>query len=217
MKNTVIFDMDGLLINTEIISFQIYCDLLKKYEKDFTKEEYSRNYSGKTEVSNMNRIIKEYQLPITLEDGIRFTEEKEKEYFEKGVELKKGAIELLVYLKQNHYKIILATSSSRKRAMIVLRQNYIEEFFDDMVFGTEICHGKPHPEIFLKACEKAESMEKDSLVLEDSEMGIQAANSAGIDVICIPDMKFPQEKYCNMTIAVLDSLDEVTGWLQKQE
>ena len=80
-------------------------------------------------------------------------------------------------------------------------------------FGTEIERGKPWPDIFLKAAEKAHAAPADCLVLEDSEAGIQAAHAAGIDVLCVPDMKMPAESYQQMTAAMLKSLDDVKGWL----
>ena len=89
----------------------------------------------------------------------------------------------------------------------------VVQYFDDMVFGTEIERGKPWPDIFLKAAEKAHAAPADCLVLEDSEAGIQAAHAAGIDVLCVPDMKMPAESYQQMTAAMLKSLDEVKGWL----
>ena len=61
----------------------------------------------------------------------------------------------MVYLKKNSFKILLATSSYKERAVKMLELTGIEEFFDDMVFGTELKRGKPYPDIFLKAAEYA--------------------------------------------------------------
>lgn len=217
MKTTVIFDLDGLLIDSEIIAYQVYCDLTGKYGHSFAVEEYTRDYSGKTEVANLKRIISTYQLPISMEDGLVFVENQEKFYLEKGVALKPGAEELLKYLRKNGYKIVLATSSTRERAEGILIQNRILDYFDHMVFCTEVSHGKPAPDIFLKACEKAGETAANCLVLEDSEAGIQAGYSAGIDVICVPDMKKPGEEFRNMAADILPSLTEVAGWLEERK
>lgn len=214
MKSTVIFDLDGLLINTEIISYKLYRDLTEKYNQHISLEEYIHDYSGKTELDNMQRMIEGYYLPITVEEGLAFVAEKEKEYFEKGVDLKQGAKELLSYLKRKQYKIMLASSSTKERALGVLRQNGIETFFDNMVFGAEMKRGKPYPDIFIKACEYAGELPENCLVLEDSEAGIQAAHAAGIDVICIPDMKEPEEEFHKLTVAQLSSLEDVISWLE---
>lgn len=216
MKRTVIFDLDGLLIDSEVISYQLYQDLIKQYGYSFTVEDYTQNYSGKTATGNMEAIIKRFQLPISVQEGLDFTLSKEKEYFIKGVKLKAGAKELLNYLKQSEYKVVLASSSTKERALCALTQHHIESYFDEMVFGTEVENGKPSPDIFLKACEKAEARPENCLVLEDSEAGIQASSSAQIPVICVPDMKKPEDKFQKMTETMLPSLLEIMFYLQKR-
>ena len=197
MKNTVIFDLDGLLIDSEIISFRLYEELTGKYGRSMTLEEYATDYSGKTGITNMKLLLEKYQLPITFSF---FVDEREKEYLKEGVALKPGARELLAYLKENHYKILLATSSTEDRAEGILQQNGIRGYFDHLVYGVNVKRGKPFPDIFLKACEDANEPRKNCLVLEDSEAGIQAAHSAGIDVICIPDMREPGEEFKDVII-----------------
>ena len=214
MKKAIIFDLDGLLIDSEIISYNLYADLLRKYQFRFSLERYARQYSGKNEVTNMQNLIFTYHLPITLEQGLSYVSALEKEYFAKGVPLKPGARELLRFLKHSKVKILLASSSTRERALFVLAQNGIESYFDAMVFGPEIEHGKPAPDIFIKAREKSGEASGDCLVLEDSEAGIRAAYAAGIDVICIPDMKRPDGAFLSAAAAVLPSLLDVPAWLE---
>lgn len=214
MKNTVIFDLDGLLINSEIVTYKLYRDLLEQYGKHLSIEEYIHDYSGKTAVGNMRTLIKEYQLPVSVEEGLLFVKVREEEYFKREPMLKPGAEKLLCYLKNNQYQIMLASSSTSERAVGVLSRNGVSDYFDDMVFGTEVKRGKPYPDIFLKACDAADQPVENCLVLEDSEAGIQAAHSAGIDVICIPDIKMPGREFRKMAAAELPSLKDVIVWLE---
>lgn len=214
MKKAVIFDLDGLLIDSEIISYKMYADLLQKHNLRFTLDTYARHYSGKNGVTNMQNLIFTYHLPISLEQGLAYVDALEKGYFAEGVPLKPGARELLHFLKRRDIKILLASSSTRERALSVLAQHGIENCFDAMVFGPEIVHGKPAPDIFIKAREKSGEASADCLVLEDSEAGIRAAYAAGIDVICVPDMKRPDGAFLSVAAAVLPSLLDVPLWLE---
>ncbi len=171
-KNTIIFDLDGLLIDSEIISYRICQDLTEDCQQHISMETYAQNYSG---IHNISTLIEEFNLPISVEEGMAFVALKEKEYLKEGVALKQGARELLTYLKNNQYKMILATSSTGERALSILDQNEVTAYFDYMVFATEVKKSKPNPDIFLKACEYAKEPPENCLVLEDSEAGIQAA------------------------------------------
>lgn len=209
MIKAVIFDLDGLLIDSEIISYKIYKEILQQFGHNFSIEEYVQNFSGKTEVKNITNLIDTYSLPWTVEEGLNNFSKIENKFIAKGIDLKEGAKELLGYLKDNNFKIAIASSSTRDRALTILNQHNIIGYFDEFVFGNEIEKGKPNPDIFLKACEKLSEKPEECLVLEDSEAGIQSAYSANIPVICIPDMKVPNQHYLNMTKEVLSSLEEV--------
>ena len=82
-----------------------------------------------------------------------------------------------------------------------------------MICGSDVSRGKPFPDIFLKACERLNVLPSEAIVLEDSEAGIQAAHNTHISVICIPDMKYPDEDYANKTTCILDSLHQVIDYI----
>lgn len=91
MITTVIFDLDGLLVDTEILSYQIYKEMLLEYGYEFTKEDYAQNYSGKTELSNITHLIETYKFPWTVEEGLKKVLLFENRLFSQGVDLKRGA------------------------------------------------------------------------------------------------------------------------------
>lgn len=213
MIKAVIFDLDGLLIDSEIVSYKIYKEILNQFGYRFSIEEYAQNYSGKTEVNNVTNLIDRYNLPWTVEIGLDNVFKIEDKFINAGIDLKTGAKELLTYLKENNFKVAIASSSTKDRALTILKQHNLVEYFDEFVFGNEVEKGKPNSDIFLKACDKLLENPEECLVLEDSEAGIQAAYSANIPVICIPDIKVPNQHYLNMTKEVLSSLEEVINYL----
>lgn len=214
MINTVIFDLDGLLVNTEYTWYQVWNELLGMYEKSFTLNDYVYNHSGKTVVDNVEALIKNYQLPISVEEGVSLAIKIEQKYIEAGVELKTGAKELLSYLKKQQYHIVLGTSSKKERAMKILQSTDTLHYFDDVVVGYDVKRGKPFPDTFLEAAERVHALPETCLVLEDSEMGIQAAYAAKMNVICIPDLKEPTEGHAQKTSAVLPTLTHVISYLE---
>lgn len=214
MVKAVIFDMDGLLLDTEIVSHRIYAELLAGFGQPFTTAEYAMHYSGKSEIKNVTTLIETYHLPWTLEQGLKQVLDVEVRLLAEGVALKTGAKELLSYLKEHGYRIAIASSSTTERAHALLAQHDILGYFEQEVFAEEIPRGKPNPDIFLRACEKLGELPENCLVLEDSEAGITAAHAAGIPVICIPDMKRPAQEYVDKTSAMLPDLSKVIDYLE---
>ena len=214
--DAVIFDLDGLLADTEIISLKVYQELLKDFGIPFTEETYSREYSGHREEENVQRFLDTYDLPWNFDQTLEKVYELEARILAKGVNLKKGAKNLLAFLKREGIPIALATSSFESRARIILDSNGILSLFDHLVFAKDVKRSKPYPDIFLKACIDLNVLPENCLVLEDSEAGIEAAYRAGIPVICIPDLKMPAQSFLNKTEQVFQDLDAVRDYLESK-
>lgn len=213
MKKAIIFDMDGLMIDSERLTYEVYKETVISLGYEFTEEFYILSL-GLSKEDELNLYYKKYgddfpvdlfweSAHITLDNRL-FSE----------VPVKKGLIELLTYLKENHYKTIVATSSQRSRVDHILENSGLSSFFDDVICGDEVTHSKPDPEIFLTACKKLNVDPNDVLVLEDSEAGIAAAHAGNIDVICIPDMKVPGPEFSNIPIKILNNLKDVIDYLR---
>lgn len=213
MIKAIIFDMDGLMIDSERVTFECYQERLK--DMNLTMDEkFYKTLLGKPIKGIYQRFYDVYGNDFPIENVIQDVHQLMAERFEtEGVPVKKGLVELLHYLKDNNYKTIVATSSNRDRVDKILAQAKITEFFDDSICGDEVTKGKPNPEVFLKSCQKLGVNVDEAIVLEDSEAGIQAAYSGNIDVICIPDMKYPEQEFEKMTTKILDSLDQVIDFL----
>ena len=214
MIKAIIFDMDGLMIDSERVTFECYQERLKDMNLTMD-EEFYKTLLWKPIKGIYQRFYDVYGNDFPIEKVIQDVHQLMAERFEtEGVPVKKGLVELLHYLKDNNYKTIVATSSNRDRVDKILAQAKITEFFDDSICGDEVTKGKPNPEVFLKSCQKLGVNVDEAIVLEDSEAGIQASYDANIKVICIPDMKYPEKQYEEKTFKILKDLTEVTAYLK---
>lgn len=215
MIKAIIFDMDGLMIDTEKLAFEGYQHVLAKNGLTMSLTFY-KSLLGKPIAGISELIYEEYGKDFDIENTIKEIHDYMDDVFEnKGVPLKKGLLELLKYLKKHDYKTIVATSSKRHRVDHILELAGLNPYFDDSICGDEVSKGKPNPEVFLKSCEKLGVKTYETLVLEDSEAGINAAYSAAIKVICIPDLKYPEPEFIEMTYKIMNDLLEVRDFLNQ--
>lgn len=214
MIKAIIFDMDGLMIDSERVTFECYQEILKGMNLTMD-EEFYKTLLGKPLKGIYQRFYDVYGNDFPIEDVIKDVHALMAKRFEtEGVPIKTDLKSLLEYLKENNYKTIVATSSNRDRVDTILSQAQITDYFDDSICGDEVTKGKPNPEVFLKSCQKLGVNVDEAIVLEDSEAGIQASYDAGIKVICIPDMKYPEKQYAEKTFKILKDLNGVTEYLK---
>lgn len=188
MIKGLIFDMDGLILDTESISNKLLIDIFSKYDINLNEEIISKTIG--LEKKKAIKVFEEYLGDnIPIKDIINLHKKVVNDYLEKnGVPVKLGLIELLNYLDEEKIKKVVATSSYRKVAENVLIRANVYNRFDDIICGDEIKESKPSPDIFLKALEKLNLPADEVIVLEDSRMGILAAHRAKIKSIMIPDI-----------------------------
>lgn len=215
MIKAIIFDMDGLMIDSERVTFEGYQHVLAKNGLTMSLDFY-KTLLGKPLIGIFEQLYNEYGEDFNVENTIKEVHQYMANLFENhGVPLKKGLIELLKYLKEHNYKTIVATSSQRYRVDHIFQLAGLNSYFDDSICGDEVTKGKPNPEVFLKSCEKLGIKPNEALVLEDSEAGIKAAHLAGIKVICIPDLKYPEPEFADMTYKMMNNLLEVRKFLNQ--
>lgn len=214
MIKAVIFDMDGLMINSEVVTFECYQKVLEEMNHTISREFYV-TLLGKNVAWGKARFQEEYGEEFPFDEVIKKVHAMMAHRFKtEGIPLKPGLVELLTYLKENNYKTIVATSSNRTRVDQILSHSGLTQFFDDSICGDEVTQSKPNPEIFVKACGKLGVATDEAVVLEDSEAGIQAAHGGNIKVICIPDMKYPEPQFVEKTTKIVNSLHDVIDYVK---
>lgn len=214
LPELMIFDMDGLLFDTERMFMELRAGVLPKYGYEHRPEDYMKTVgvSGK----NLRAILDSIYGPEYPKDAVtRDTRALQTEYIKQhGVPIKPGIPELLNWTKENEIPCCVASSSQRPYVEFFIETAGMKDYFSFLLCGDEVSLTKPDPEIFLRCCEHAKTEPSRALVLEDSENGVLAACSGNIPVICIPDLKQPSEETSAKTAAVLSSADQVIPWIR---
>ena len=212
---SVIFDMDGLLLDTERATFDAFQKVGEDIGCDITRDFYC-SMIGVSEPYAINMLTQKFGSGF---DGkgffLKVRESVKKSYSLNGVPVKDGAKELLEFLKESGIECALGSSSAREWVERLLKSAGLFDYFTVFVCGDEVRKAKPDPEIFIKACKKLGTEPTDAVVLEDSPFGIEAAHSAGVPVICVPDMLYPDDDTIAKTSAVCGSLKEVMDYFKK--
>lgn len=214
LPKLLIFDMDGLLFDTERMFMNLRAEILPKYGYVHREEDYMKTVGVSGTI--LHQILEEiYGKDYPADIISKETREVQLQYIEAhGVPVKPGIKPLLQWLEEKEIPCCVATSTHRPAAQKILKASGLLPFFSFLVTGEEVALTKPDPEIFLKACQIAKTEPSCALVLEDSENGVRAALRGGIPVICIPDMKKPGEEIARKASAVLESAEQVPGWIE---
>lgn len=179
----VIFDMDGVLIDSEPQHLEADVLTLAKYNVNLDPESL-RGFTGMDNIKFFSRIIKDYNLNVTPEELLSLKDTILIESYRNKLVLVPFINEMYNELKNlDNIKFAIASSSSRELVSFVIKNLKWEQFIDTSVAGDEVVEAKPNPSIFLKAAELLNVEPHECLVIEDSEHGVQAAISAGMKVI----------------------------------
>lgn len=212
----VIFDMDGVIFDTESVWRDGFLLANKKFNVSLS-EDYRISICGRTEPSIRDELRE--IMPSLDTDAYRdCTVNYVRNEMEVGrFKVKPDFDKLISYLKNNNFKIALATSNTKERALNMFAcKNYnAEEIFDAMVFGDETGNrSKPDPYIFYKAAEKLALSPGECVVIEDSINGIKAATDGGFVPIMAVDLIEPDEYCTKNTKKIVQSLGEIIEFLQ---
>ena len=209
MLDAAIFDMDGLMFDTERLYMRALLEYVgPKTGVDFPMEGILRTL-GCNHQDYLRLFPELFGTAITPEACAELVAEwMQREIEAHGVPVKPGLYALLDALKKRGFRLALATGTSRPITAIYLEMTNTRAYFDAIVCGDQVAHGKPDPEIFLLAADALHSVPASTVVFEDSYNGLTAAHAGGFRTVCVPDLIDPSPRLPFRPDAVLKSLNE---------
>lgn len=204
----VIFDMDGLMVDTEPLYLQAFNFALSSYGKHLTEEENTKRYIGTPDIDGAKNMVVRFNLPISALELVEMKQAKARELLKTTLNPQPGLIDLLNDLRKGGYKIAIASSSRFENIKTIISSLGVTGSIDQLASTEEVENGKPAPDVFLKAAEKLGVNSSECLVLEDSPKGVQAGKAAGMRVFAIPS-QYTKDQDFSMADRVLANLSEV--------
>lgn len=209
----VVFDMDGVIFDSERAVMNCWLELAQKYDiKDIEKTYFA--CVGTTMTRTREIMLETYGQDFPYDEYAKESSLMYHEKYDGGkLPMKPGVMELLSYLKERGKKIALASSTRRETVINQLRWAGIIDYFDVIICGDMVARSKPAPDIFLKACQELGVSPENTYAIEDSYNGIRAAHAGQLRPIMVPDLLEANDEMRGMAEYVCDNLNEVIDYL----
>lgn len=183
----IIFDLDGVIVSTDECHYEAW-KMLSDEEGIYFDREINQRLRGVSRMESLEIVLERAQKQYSDEEKLEMATRKNNYYVEKIKNLTKsaildGALEFIDMAKSSGLKVAIGSSS--KNTMAILKQVECDEIFDAIADGNDIKNSKPAPDVFLVAAEKLGLYPKDCMVVEDAYAGVDAAISAGMDVLAV--------------------------------
>lgn len=211
----VVFDMDGVLFDTERICRDSWLEAAKRRGLRGMEEVFPRCIGLNSNGSR--KIVREaYGEDFAYED---FRQEASAWFWnyieERGMPVMPGAEELLGWLEEEGWLLGLASSTRRSSVMACLERAGFLRYFPVVVAGDMVEYAKPSPEIYLMACSRLGVKPQEAYAIEDSPNGIRAAGAAGMRPLMVPDMIAPDQEMKDLSFRIFENLNQVLWYLKE--
>lgn len=206
----VIFDIDGVLVETEYFQWQGWIEAMKPYGKKLTKNQYFK-YAGKTGSIIEQELIKDLKLDVKSNTLLNFKEKLLIDWFhDKPLKLMPYALETIKFFKSKNIPFAAATGSNEDEARLKLAKTGLLEYFDVIAANDHVKRGKPFPDIYIYACKLLNLSPANCIAFEDTQYGVEAAKSAGLKCFAIPN-EFSKDQDFSKADGVFVSFQETVS------
>ena len=203
---TILWDMDGVIVDSASYHFDAWKETFTKRGKDFTREDFNKFFGTRNDFIIRN-VMGDSLGEEDIELMIGEKENRFREQLKGNVKAFPGAIELLTAVKKGNFKLGLVSSAPRENVDLILDELNIRGCFNCITTGREAQESKPSPEIFLLAAEKCGTKPQHCIVIEDSPFGIEAARDAGMK--CLAVTTTHKKEALSQANRMTDSLEEI--------
>jgi HAD superfamily hydrolase (TIGR01509 family) len=212
--DSVIFDMDGLLIDTERLAMRALASAGAEISYEMPAS-FCHLMIGVPIDHNRRLVIERFGNDFPVDSYFTTADRHFTAMIDSGLlRLKPGVLELLSLLEQSGISTAVATSSSRQKAVHHLELTGIHDRFDAIITRDDVTRGKPDPDPFLRAAEALGAKPDRCLALEDSHNGVRAAHAAGMRVIMVPDLLAPTDEMHEKAFMVVKDLFFVADFMR---
>lgn len=184
MIKAVVFDMDGVIIDSEPIHYQLSMQYFSELGLTITDEEYY-TFVGVGDIEIFTRLKEKYGLKQTVNELVEIYQKRYTDHLKSAQDQKpiKGIDDLIRDIHQKGLRLALGSSAIRSNIEVVLEKFNLRQYFDDIVGGSEVERSKPFPDIYLEAARRLGVEPSECIVIEDSCNGVTAAKAAGMKSI----------------------------------
>lgn len=210
----VLFDMDGLMFDTERLSVDCWCRAGQHHGYVITPQDVAllrgRNREG-GRLAFLERFGPDMPYDLLVEDAHAQLDE----ILKQNVPVRPGLYELLEVLEKRGAKLAVASSTQSPRVIRNLENAGVRRYFSAVIGGEQVTHSKPDPEVFLKAAAALGTAPADCMVLEDSANGVRAGHAAGCYTVMVPDLDAPDASLFATADVIVESLSDVPALLAR--
>lgn len=205
MLKAVIFDMDGVIIDSEPMHHKAYYDMFNEVNIKVSKEFYE-SFTGQSTINICKRLCDHFSLNESPETLVGLKRKHYKQFFESNSSLTliDGVLDLIKEYHSNGLTLVLASSAAMISINQIFERFELDQYFVAKLSGGDLKQSKPHPEIFIKAVQATGYTTNECIVIEDSTNGIEAAKSAGVYCIGFDSFHSKNQDYSKADLVIKD-------------
>ena len=216
MIKLCIFDMDGLLIDSERHMWTKSMAIASLEQGHIMTDEFHKSFMGLNLDDVASRIKEEFGNDFDTDLFFKRCLEINNEIMKNGIPLMKGAKQLLDFLHSQNIKTCIGTTTARLGTTTLLKANRMFDDFDDIVCGDEIENGKPAPDIYLECFKKFNVDKSEVLIFEDGNAGAHAALASGMRLVLVPDLAYLDDEVKTKAFAIIEDLSKIIDIIKEE-